>query len=89
MFLEKAFVSGPAVIRPFHANPRSLCALFPKSENQVVCFQSLAHDFVEMGGMRKDSVCFFTNFDLFIARPNLNAPNSTTMLGVTECALCP
>lgn len=84
MFLEKAFPSGHLLSPLFRANPLSLCAHFPKSENQVVCFQSLAHDFVEMGGSRKNSVCFFTNFDLFIGRPNLNPPNSTTMLGMSE-----
>jgi hypothetical protein len=29
----------------------SLCDLLPRSENQLVCFHGIAHDFVEMGGI--------------------------------------
>ena len=89
MFLEKAFVSGPAVIRPFPTRSSLFVRSFPKERKSSCLFSIASARFRRNGGMRKDSVCFFTNFDLFIARPNLNAPNSTTMLGVTECALCP
>ena len=39
----------------------TLCvALLHKSENQLLCFHSSAHDFVEMGGTRKITVVVFT-----------------------------
>ena len=34
----------------FQSLPSSLCALWHNSENQLLCFQTRAHDFVEMGG---------------------------------------
>lgn len=36
-----------------HLHAHSLRALFAKSENQHPCFQSVAHDFVESGGIRE------------------------------------